>query len=523
MSKELENLEDLRRLVEKRYSLSIISAHVVVNDVFYLDTQGQCQKGRLAASLNHPTPETLGAPHNHQMYWSGSQPYYRDGSAIPLGTGGVVTVQVGDTTYTRHLSIKPLPPAEEKYSTYSEMIEHYVAVISAPAQSKFKVTPLTGAVYDVPEDTSPFKVQDTFSAKAEILDLNKLLANDRIAIIGLGGTGSFVLDFMVKSPVHTIDAYDFDIFAVHNGFRSPGEVPFEGFGKPKTELYRRKYEPFRHRLNFHNKRVGKGDEALFAQTTFAFVCIDDGESRGEICDMLISLGIQFVDVGMGIEKEVDGLDGLIRTTLFMRGTAPVAIKKVPLDRRNEDDIYRVYVQIAELNALNAALAVIRYKQLRSFYFDERHYYQSFISLGSSNWIGGDMKYSLLEVEQFPDTFQPGVLYWSKKFKISAHLCACGCGDVINLPVDPANYSIRVDKRGPTLRPSVGNWNVCNAHYFITNGEVRWAVKWTAEQIAAGRAAEDARRDAYYSSQGRSVWQVLIGWLRSLLNALGIAK
>lgn len=522
MSKELENLEDLRRLVENRYSLSIISAHVVVNDVFYLDAQGQCHKGRLAAPLNQPTPETLGAPHNHQMYWSGSQPYHRDGSAIPLGTGGAVNVQVGDTTYTRHLSIKPLPP-ETSYSTYSEMIEHYVALISAPAQSKFKVTPLTGAVYDVPEDTSPFKVRDTFSAKAEILDLNKLLANDRIAIIGLGGTGSFVLDFMVKTPVNMINAYDFDIFAVHNGFRSPGEVPFDDFGKPKTELYRRKYEPFRHRLSFHNKRVGKGDEALFKETTFAFVCIDDGELRGEICDMLISLGVQFIDVGMGIEKEADGLDGLIRTTLFTCGSAPVAIKKVPLDRRNENDIYRVFVQIAELNALNAALAVIRYKQLRGFYFDERHYYQSFISLGSSNWIGKDMKYNILEVEQFPDSFEPGILYWSKKFKISAHLCACGCGDVIYLPVDPANYSIRMDKRGPTLRPSVGNWNVCNAHYFITNGDVRWAAKWTPEQIAAGRAAEDARRDVYYSSQARSVRQVLLGWLRSLLNALGIAK
>ena len=521
MSKELENLEDLKRLVEKGYSLSIISANVVVNDVFYLDAQGECHKGRLAASLNQPTPKTLGAPHNHQMYWSGSQPCYRDGSAIPLGTGGPVNVSIGDTIYTRNLSIKPSPTTS--YATYSEMVEHYVTLISAPAQSKYNVTPLTGAVYDVPDDTSPFKVRDTFSAKAEILDLNKLLAHDRIAIIGLGGTGSFVLDFMVKTPVNTIDAYDFDVFAVHNGFRTPGGVPFDDFGKTKTEFYRRKYESFRHRLNFHNKRIGKDDRALFANTTFAFVCIDDGESRREICDMLIGLGVQFIDVGMGIEKEEAGLDGLIRTTLFTRGTAPVAMKEVPLDQHKEDDIYRVYVQIAELNALNATLAVIRYKQLRGFYFDERHYYQSFISLGSSNWIGKSMRYSILEVEQFPDSVEPEILYWSKKFKISAHLCACGCGDVIYLPVDPANYSIRIDKRGPTLWPSVGNWNVCNAHYYITNGEVQWARKWTPEEIAASRASEDARREAYYSSRYRSVTWILHGWLQFALKWLGIIR
>lgn len=34
------------------------------------------------------------------------------------------------------------------------------------------------------------------------------------------------------------------------------------------------------------------------------------------------------------------------------------------------DEYRTNVQISELNALNAALAVLRYKQIRGFYFDE---------------------------------------------------------------------------------------------------------------------------------------------------------
>ena len=91
--------------------------------------------------------------------------------------------------------------------------------------------------------------------------------------------GAFVLDFIVKTPVATIDAYDFDTFKVHNGFRLPGEVPMDQFGHLKTDALRRKYEPFRHGLTFHNKRISAGDEALFTNTTFAFVCIDDGEAR----------------------------------------------------------------------------------------------------------------------------------------------------------------------------------------------------------------------------------------------------
>jgi hypothetical protein len=39
-----------------------------------------------------------------------------------------------------------------------------------------------------------------------------------------------------------------------------------------------------------------------------------------------------------------------------------------------DDIYRRNVQIAELNALNASIAMIRYKQLRGFYVDDNQSY-----------------------------------------------------------------------------------------------------------------------------------------------------
>ena len=40
-----------------------------------------------------------------------------------------------------------------------------------------------------------------------------------------------------------------------------------------------------------------------------------------------------------------------------------------------DDIYPTNIQISEVNALNACLAVIRYKQIRGFYFEESTYYQ----------------------------------------------------------------------------------------------------------------------------------------------------
>jgi hypothetical protein len=111
-----------------------------------------------------------------------------------------------------------------------------------------------------------------------------------------------------------------------------------------------------------------------------------------------------------------------------------------------------------------------------------------------------LKYELERVETFPKVLLPGKLYFSEEFQTSRHLCACGCGDVIKLPIDHLHHGITEGPKGPTLRPSVGNWNVCDAHYYITDGEVQWLPKWSPAQIAAGRRYEDERREVYFKSQ-----------------------
>ena len=45
------------------------------------------------------------------------------------------------------------------------------------------------------------------------------------------------------------------------------------------------------------------------------------------------------------------------------------------------------IQISELNALNACLAVIRFKQLRGFYFEEVPYYHLVMEVGDLKTAG----------------------------------------------------------------------------------------------------------------------------------------
>ncbi len=106
--------------------------------------------------------------------------------------------------------------------------------------------------------------------------------------------------------------------------------------------------------------------------TFAFVCVDKGSARAEIFELLISLGIPFIDVGMGLNRKEGPLAGTLRATYYPPDkAAQVRDAQLAELADHPDDEYRAQVQISELNAMNAFLAVMRYKQLRGFYLDKQ--------------------------------------------------------------------------------------------------------------------------------------------------------
>lgn len=55
-------------------------------------------------------------------------------------------------------------------------------------------------------------------------------------------------------------------------------------------------------------------------------------------------------------------------------------------------LYRANIQIGELNALNACLAVTRFKQLRGFYLEELPYFNFLFHVGDLK-IVGDSKFN----------------------------------------------------------------------------------------------------------------------------------
>jgi len=125
-----------------------------------------------------------------------------------------------------------------------------------------------------------------------------------------------------------------------------------------------------------------------------------------------------------------------------------------------------------------------------------------------------MKFRLQKVRYIPAALQAGVLYVSNEFAIAAHLCACGCATKIRTPLGPTEWSVAGTGKRPSLSPSVGNWQeACQSHYWIRNGEIRWADHWTLEQISAGRQNQEQRTADYYASRTSSIGHPRGFWIR----------
>jgi hypothetical protein len=113
-----------------------------------------------------------------------------------------------------------------------------------------------------------------------------------------------------------------------------------------------------------------GDNVDFlAGFDFVFLCIDADEHKPALVDGLERLGIAFIDTGLGVVRGDQGLSGVVRVSTSTPGNRDQARRHISFcsgDARNE---YSTNIQVVELNAANALMAVIKWKKLCGFYRD----------------------------------------------------------------------------------------------------------------------------------------------------------
>jgi len=362
--------QDIKRLLERGLAITEDHGYLVVRDIPYLDNNGELQIGAIVTKLVDIDGKKV-TQDDHQIWFAGSHPHEIDGSQITGLAGGPTNLPLTaspDVVVQRSFSNKP---ERGYYIDFFEKIENYVGVICGPAMEKYGATPYTYRLVEEAPTQSVFKFRDTLTSRAQIVDLSAKFANDIVTVIGLGGTGSYVLDFLLKTPVKEVRGFDPDDFHIHTAYRSPGGLKQAELGTKKAAVYQSRYENFRSGLSLETRYIDAGSGEYLKDVTFAFVCVDTGTSRAGIFDLLIANHIPFIDVGMGLNRTRGPINGMLRATYYSVEDAQ-RLKDMDLAELADhpDDEYRVHIQIGELNALNAALAVIKFKQTRGFYYQE---------------------------------------------------------------------------------------------------------------------------------------------------------
>ena len=364
---------DLKRLQDEGYDLEIRSGFLLVKDVPYVNSRKEVQRGTLVAKLILAGDITT-RPDDHVAYFAGEHPCRADGTEIAQikHASGERTLAEG-VVIQHSFSAKPTP--SNFYADYYAKMTTYAAILSGPAQViDPEARPQTFPVIEPEKDKreTPFNYIDTASSRAEIdVVTAKLEKLKKVAIVGLGGTGSYVLDLVAKTPVWEIHLYDGDMYLQHNAFRSPGAPSIDALRAqmPKVAYFKSVYSNMHAGIVDHAVYLDAGNVEELRGMDFVFLCPDSGESKKLIVEKLEELKIPFIDVGMGIQLNNEALGGIVRVTTSTSQKRDHFRSRVSFADGGDNNEYSRNIQIADLNALNAALAVIKWKKLFGFYRD----------------------------------------------------------------------------------------------------------------------------------------------------------
>ena len=364
---------DLARLREDGYEVGIRDGYVVVANVPYVTTEKQVGRGLMAIALT-TSGERTGDPPDHTIWWSGSYPCRADGMPISAIDAGQAEQQLAPgLTVNARFSSKPMPAG--RYTDYYEQFTSYIRIVSNHAQAiDPEATAATFAPVESSEDESVFRYLDTASSRAGIRMANAKLELDKLAIVGLGGTGSYVLDLVAKTPAGEIHLFDNDVLLNHNAFRAPGAVSLAELRErpTKTEHYAAIYDRLHRHVIAHPHRLGEDNAGELEDMSFVFLCMDSGPDKRALIEFMERVGIPFIDTGMGLDEHDTTIGGIVRVTTSTPAQRQHVWDNQRISFQDPDDDANEYarnIQVADLNCLNACLAVIRWKKLFGFYRD----------------------------------------------------------------------------------------------------------------------------------------------------------
>lgn len=357
---------DLKKLRNEGFDVEIRGNFLLVKDVPCLNERGEIVKGILASDLEL-AGDVATSPRGHTAYWFGDYPCDQSGKRLNMDAGAGPAI---DEELKESFRFSRKPP--NGYANYYEKMTTYITVISQHAEAVDPaVTAMTFPPIVPDEAESVFNYLDTWSSRAGIGPVNEKLAHGAVAIVGVGGTGSYVLDLVAKTPVEEIHLFDGDDFLTHNAFRAPSAPSLDELRtrQKKVHYFHDLYSKMHKNIFAHDYYIDESNVAELIGMKFVFLCMASGNSKKLIVEALGAAGTSFIDAGMGAHLVDESLGGTLRVTTSIPENRETFRRRTPMEGAPPDDVYNRNIQIADLNALTAALAVVKWKKLQGFYHD----------------------------------------------------------------------------------------------------------------------------------------------------------
>lgn len=209
--------------------------------------------------------------------------------------------------------------------------------------------------------------------------------------MGLGGTGSYLLDLLAKTPAGEIHLFDGDHLLNHNAFRAPGAIALDDLRQrpSKVAYFQKVYNRLHRHIISHEYALGKHNATELDEMSFVFICMDSGPAKQALVGHLESRRTTFIDVGMGLDELEGSIGGMLRVTLStpdMRQHVWDNHRITFDDPDDEANQYARNIQVADLNSLNACLAMIRYKRYLGFYRDLEYEHNSLYTIDGNHLL-----------------------------------------------------------------------------------------------------------------------------------------
>ena len=366
MSQKLLNHNStLKRFVNEGLYISVVPPYLVINDIPYVNVDRTIGYGKIISQMVL-SGNIVSRPSTHVVYFSGEFPCDQFGKPIERLRHQTINQILANIKVDYSFSNK-----NERWNTSEyEKVMNYLHIITGPVyEINPKVTPFT---YHLPEITEidpsyPFKYIDTNSSRNGTEEMNALFSDLKIGIIGLGGTGSYILDLVSKTQVKNIHLFDGDKFHTHNAFRAPGAASEEELNCNlfKTDYYKKKYEAMHNGIVSHSYMLEYDHLKELSEFNFVFIAIDANQSKKVIIEFLVDNSIPFIDSGISVNLENKNLTSTIRVNLVDKTNRETWESLIPLS--GEEDIYQTNIQLAEVNNLAATFSVIMWKKYVNFY------------------------------------------------------------------------------------------------------------------------------------------------------------